>query len=32
MRTPLINAEFLDVIKNMIEYSKNYNKTHPFNV
>lgn len=32
MRTPLINVEFLDVIKNMIEYSKIYSKTHPFNV
>lgn len=32
MRTPLINVEILDVIKNVIEYSKNYNETHPFNI
>lgn len=32
MRTPLINLGFLDVFKNMIEYSKNYTKTHPFNI
>lgn len=31
MRTPLTNAEFLDVIKNMIEYNTVYNKTHPYN-
>lgn len=32
MRTPLINIELLEVIKNMTEYSKNYSKTHLFNV
>lgn len=32
MRTPLVNLEFLDVFKNMAEYSKNYTKTHPFNI
>lgn len=32
MRAPLINVEFLDIFKNIIEYSKNYTKTHPFNI
>lgn len=32
MRTPLINVEFLDIFKNMIEYSKTYTKIHPFNI